>query len=79
MKKILTDDDKNYRPQLGYQLKLYALEAMKKTNTGNLSPNWTQTDMARFFQAKGIQSVLGGELPANIKRMLKRFDKDFDL
>jgi len=79
MKKILTPADKGWRPQLGVELKEYAFKSLQSTNTGNLSPDWNVTDLARFFMAKGIEAATGKPIPASIRAMFKRFDKDFDL
>ena len=79
MKKILTNEDRNTRPQIGYELIAYARQALLKTNTANLSRNWNTTDMVRYFMAKGIEAETGKPLPASIKGMFKRFDKDLDL
>ena len=79
MKKILTTEDKNFRPQLGAKLKRYAVQSLRATNTGNLSADWNTTDMARYFMAKGIEYVTGRPIPEDVLAMFKRFDKDMDL
>jgi hypothetical protein len=79
MKKILTLEDKGWRPHLGIELKSYAEKSMRATNTNNLSSKWSITDMARFFMAKGIEASTGKPIPASILAMFKRFDKDLDL
>ena len=79
MKKILTDQDRIVRPQIGHELIVYARQALLKTNTANLSRNWNTTDMVRYFMAKGIEAVTGKPLPDSIRGMFKRFDKDLDL
>ena len=80
MKKILTPADENWRPQLGYELKIYMVENMlPKVNRDNLSRPWSETDMARYVMAHGIAHLTGGKIPRSIKRMFKRFDKDLDV
>lgn len=79
MKKILKKEDKNFRPQLGNELRWYAIKSLEATNTGNLSHNWNVTDMARYFMAKGIEAVTKRPIPTEIVEMFKRFDKDLDL
>lgn len=79
MKKILTPADKNWRPQLGAELHDYMLVLLQSTNTGNLSKNWSETDMARYCMAHGIQALTKKPIPAPVKEMFKRFDKDLDL
>jgi hypothetical protein len=79
MRKKLTDEDQNWRPQLGSALKRYAKGALRATNTGNLSRDWNTTDMARYFMVKGIEAVTGRAIPADVKELLARFDLDFDV
>ena len=79
MKKILTEQDENWRPQLGAELRDYTIKSLRATNTGNLSPEWSITDMARYFMAKGIEAVTNKPIPASIRAMFKRFDKDINI
>ena len=79
MKKMLTIRDKNWRPQLGDELREYLEKSLHATNTGNLSPDWNVTDMARYMLAAGIEAKTGRPIPASIRAMFKRFDKDLDL
>jgi hypothetical protein len=79
MKKILTKEDKKWRPLLGAELRDYARASLRAINTGNLSQNWNTTDMARYYMAKGIEAVTGKPIPASVRKMFKRFDKDLDL
>ncbi len=76
MKKIHSNTKKRY--ELGSPFEVLLELALKSTNTGNLSCNWNQTDMARYLIVKGWESV-GKVAPAECKNLLKRFDKDFDL
>lgn len=79
MKRIFTPADENWRPQLGAELKAYMLEALKSTNTENLSLDWNVTDMSRYIMAKGIEAVTKRPIPEQVKLMFKRFDKDLDI
>ena len=79
MKKILTPEDENWRPQLGSELRAYMKTLLRSTNTGNLSSNWNETDMARYCMAAGIKALTGKDIPASVREMFKRFDKDLDL
>jgi hypothetical protein len=79
MKKILTQDDKNWRPQLGKEIQDYMIQSLQATNTGNLSNDWNITDMARYIMAHGIKAITKRPIPESIKSMFKRFDKDIDL
>jgi hypothetical protein len=79
MRKKLTNEDENWRPQLGNALRRYAEKSLRATNNGNLSRDWNVTDMARYFMAKGIEAVTGRAIPADVKELLARFDLDFDV
>lgn len=76
MKKIHSNTKKRY--ELGSPFEELLELALKSTNTGNLSNNWNQTDMARFLIVKGWESV-GKVTPVECKNLLKKFYSDFNL
>lgn len=79
MKAILTKQDKNWRPQLGKELRDYMNVLLDSTNNENISDNWNETDMARYCMAHGIASLTNKPIPQSVRSMFKRFDKDLDL
>lgn len=50
---------------------------MPKTNTGNLSHNWSVTDWVRYAIAQ--QLIKAGNLPDDCREMLPRFYADLDI
>lgn len=52
---------------------------LKKTNSNNLSNDWTETDAARYLMAKGWEVVSKQPIPQDVKAILKPFYLDLDL
>lgn len=50
---------------------------MPKTNTGNLSSDWTMTDWVRYSVAEQLKRA--GNVPVECKNMLPVFYADLDL
>ena len=73
MSKKIHSTDKNFRPQLGGPSRKMCRAFLKKTNTDNLSNDWSETDAARYLMAKGYEVVTKQPIPHDVKKMLKPF------
>ena len=50
---------------------------MPKTNTGNMSSDWSMTDWVRYAIAEQLKRA--GDVPVECKKMLPVFYKDLEL
>lgn len=76
MKRIHNQEAKK-RFELGAPYERLLVDLLRSTNNGNLSPDWNQTDMARYCIAEFWKGT-GRELPADAAEMLKPFWTDLD-